>query len=68
MRLRLYLDEDAMDSDVVRALRSRDVELVTAFEAGMVGQIDEVHLKYATSQGLALYSFNITDYAVLHAD
>jgi hypothetical protein len=68
MKLRLYLDEDAMDGDLVRALRSQGVELITAFEADMVGQIDEIHLRYATSEGLALYSFNITDYAVLNAN
>ena len=68
MTLRLYLDEDVMRGSLERALRSRGIEFVTAFEAGMVGQIDELHLRYAASEGMALYSFNITDYAVLHAN
>jgi hypothetical protein len=32
MRIRLYFDEDAMDSDLVRALRVRGLEVITAFE------------------------------------
>ncbi len=68
MRLRLYLDEDIMRGSLVQALRSQGIELVTALEADMVKEVDEAHLRYATSQGLALYSFNIKDYAVLHAD
>jgi hypothetical protein len=68
MKLRLYLDEDAMDNDLVKALRSQGIELVTAFEADMVKEPDEAHLRYATSEGLALYSFNIKDYVVLHSN
>ncbi len=68
MRLRLYLDEDIMRGSLVQALRSQGVELVIALEANMVKQRDEAHLKYAASEGLALYSFNIKDYAVLHTN
>ena len=34
MQIRLYLDEDAMDGDVVEALRTRGVNVLTAEEAG----------------------------------
>ena len=35
-RLRLYLDEDAMDGDLVRSLRSRGIDVVTAADAGLL--------------------------------
>jgi hypothetical protein len=34
MQVRLYLDEDAMDSDLVRALRVRGVDVATALDKG----------------------------------
>lgn len=65
MKVRLYLDEDAMGNRLVRALRANGLDLVTAFEAGMSEQPDEDHLKHATSQDRALFSYNIYDYATL---
>lgn len=35
MQIRLYLDEDAMDSDLVRALRLRGVDVTTALDVGL---------------------------------
>jgi hypothetical protein len=66
MKVCLYLDEDAMGNPLVKALRSRGVELVTALEVGMIEREDEEHLKYAASEGLTLYSFNRGDYVDLH--
>lgn len=66
MRIRLYLDEDALDGDVVRALRRRGVDVVTADEAGMRHRADAEHLSYAAAQGRALYSFNTGHYHALH--
>ena len=34
--LRLYMDEDSMDHDLVRALRARGVDVTTALDEGMV--------------------------------
>ena len=36
MKIRLYCDEDAMDSDLVHALRMHRVEVMTALEAGLI--------------------------------
>ena len=47
-RLRLYVDEDAMDGDVVRGLRSRGIDIVAAADAGMIRRQDEDHLRLAT--------------------
>jgi hypothetical protein len=66
MRIRLYIDEDAMGKGLVRAFRSHNIEVITAYEAGMAGGSDEAHLKYATANGLALYSYNRGDFMDLH--
>ena len=66
MTLRLYLDEDSMDQDLVRALRARGVDIVTALEAGMIERADEDHLNWATSQDRVVYSFNVGDFYHLH--
>ena len=66
-RIRLYLDEDAMDHGLVIALRSRRVDVLTASDCGMVNRIDEDHLEYASRNGLVLYSYNIGDYSSIHA-
>lgn len=66
MKNRLYLDEDAMDNDLVDALRDRGLNMLTAREAGFVNQPDDKHLSFATKQGRALYSFNARDYYPLH--
>jgi hypothetical protein len=62
----LYIDEDAMDGDVVRGLRSRGIDVVTAADAGMIRRQDEDHLHLATSHGRVLYSFNVGDFHEIH--
>ena len=57
-----------MDGDLVRGLRSRGIDLVTAAEAGMIRRKDEEHLGLATIQGRALYSFNVGDYHEIHTE
>ncbi len=51
---------------LVRALRARGVDVLTALEAGKVGCSDEEQLAYATKEGRVLFSFNIRDYYRLH--
>jgi hypothetical protein len=68
MQVRLYLDEDAMDSDLVRALRLRDVDVTTALEAGLTNSPDAVHLRSAAEDGRVLFSFNVGDFMVLHKE
>jgi hypothetical protein len=67
-RLRLYVDEDAMDGDLVRGLRSRGIDVVTAAGASMIRRKDEEHLSLATVQGRVLYSFNVSDYHEIHTE
>ncbi len=66
MRIRLYIDEDAMSRDLVKALRTQGIDVVSVLDAGMEGQEDERHLEYASAQGLVLYSFNGKDFQPLH--
>lgn len=66
MTIRLYVDEDAMDYDLVQAPRTRGVDVVTALEVGMIEQEDEENLDYATAQGRVLYSFNVGDFYRMH--
>jgi len=66
MRIRLYMDEVALSIALIKAFRSHGIEVVTASDANMAGAEDEQHIKYATSQDLALYSYNIKDYTALH--
>lgn len=49
--VRLYLDEDTINRARIKALRSRNVDLLTAKEADLIQVPDERHLEYATSLG-----------------
>ena len=67
-KIRLYLDEDSMSRALVRALRARGVDVVTALQADMIERSDAHHLDYATQQGRALFSFNVSDFYQIHSD
>ena len=64
----LYLDEDSMDHDLVRALRARGLDVTTALLENMIDQDDAAHLDYATKCNRVLFSFNRGDYFQLHAE
>src|SRR5207249_10807957 len=66
MKIRLYLDEDAMDGNLVWALRIRGLDVVTALDSGLIHAPDAKHLEYASLDGRTLYSFNVGDYMALH--
>jgi hypothetical protein len=57
-----------MDGDLLRGLRSRGIDVVTAADAGMIRRKDVEHLSLATLQGRALYSFNVRDYHEIHTE
>lgn len=65
--IRLYLDEDAQRTSLVRALRARRVDVLTANEAGKVGISDAEQLAFAVSQNRTVFTFNRGDFAKLHA-
>ena len=47
----LYLDEDTINRALIRALRSRNVDILTARETDLIQVGDERHLAHATSLG-----------------
>lgn len=47
---------------LVRALRARGVDVLTAWDAGRIERSDQEHLEYAAAQGRVLYSFNVGDF------
>jgi len=67
MKIRFYFDEDAMDGNLLHALRIRGVNVTSALEQRMIRRSDTDHLEFATSQGCVLYSFNIGDFQQLHS-
>ena len=66
--IEIYIDEDAMDSDLVAVLRSRGVTVITALDAGLVGRSDDEQLAFATDHGCVLYTFNVSDFYRLHTE
>jgi hypothetical protein len=66
-RIRLYLDEDAMENALAIALRARRMDVLTAAECGMANRSDEEHLDYASRKGLVLYSYNMRHYSSIHS-
>ena len=55
--VRIYIDEDSMSHAFTRALRSRNVEVITALEAVI-----------ATKNDCVLYTFNVRDFFALHKE
>lgn len=64
----IYVDEDAVQGGLVEALRSRDVTVITAADAGLMKKSDDMHLAYATEHGCVLYTFNVSDFYRLHTE
>lgn len=56
-----------MDSNLMRALRARDVDVTTALDESMIERTDAEHLDFASRQGRVLFSFNRGDFLQLHS-
>ena len=56
-----------MNSDLVAALRSRSVVVVTALDADLIEKTDDEQLAFATECGCVVYTFNVSDFYALHA-
>lgn len=67
-KIRLYLDEDSMDSDLLAALRLRNVDVLSTGEAQMLSRSDEEQLRWALENQRVIYSFNIRDFYRIHTD
>ena len=67
-QIRLYLDEDTMDSDFLTALRLRNVDVLSTGEAQMLSRSDEEQLRWALENQRVIYSFNIRDFYRMHTN
>ncbi len=68
MTIRLYFDEDSMRHALVESLRKRGMDVLTPLDVGSTEQTDEEQLEFATTQGRAIYSFNVGDFCRIHAE
>ncbi len=62
----LYLDENAQDGILVALLRRDEVDCLTSNDAGNGGLSDEDQLKFASSTGRAILTFDKGDFQRLH--
>lgn len=62
---RFYTDEHVPRA-VVEGLRRRSIDVLSTYEAGMLGASDEAHLALATSQGRIILTQD-ADFLRLHA-
>ena len=67
-RIKLYLDEDAQRTDLIQALRPRQIDVVTVSEVHLLGQSDDAQLRYAAEQGRVIFTFNRGDFFHLHTE
>lgn len=66
--IRLYLDKDTISRALIRALRARGIDVLTAQEAGKISATDREHLAFAAEEGRAIFTFNTRDFVVLHTE
>jgi Domain of unknown function (DUF5615) len=65
-KILLYIDEDSMDTDFVQALLTRNVDVLTVADVGMLHKSDEEQLDWATENSRVVFSFNTRDFYHLH--
>lgn len=66
--VRLFVDEDAGEHAVMDGLRARGIDVLTTIEANRCGAEDSDQLTFATQYGRTIYTFNVGDFARLHAE
>jgi hypothetical protein len=66
--VKFYFDEDSAQHRLIAALRSRAIDVVSSFDAGMNARDDESHLILAAAQDRVLVSANTRDFASLHRE
>ncbi len=66
--IRLYLDEDAAQHDLIAALRLRNVDVTSAQEQGLVEVPDLAQLEWCCAKARVLYTFNVRHFYALHSE
>ena len=65
--MKLYLDEN-ISPLVADKLRARDLDVVSAYEAGNTELDDRAQLRYATREGRAIVTCDVADFVELAAE
>lgn len=68
MKIRLYIDEDAMSRSLVNGLQIRGADVTTVVEQGREGLEDAQQLEFSTLHGRVLYTSNTRDFYQLHRE
>ncbi len=68
MTIRLYFDEDSSDTDLLKALRLRGIDVLGAPECGMLAASDAEQIRWATGHQRVLVSSNRSDFYRIHSD
>lgn len=66
--IKLYLDEDSQSRALIQALSSRNVNVIAANEAGMMGKLDHEHLQWSDVHDRVMYTFNVRDFYRIHSE
>ncbi len=64
--MRLYVDDDSVDPQLVRLLRRDRHEVQAPADVGLTGQRDQVHLAHAIRDQRAILTRNAVDFEALH--
>ena len=65
--IKLYLDEDSTSRSLILGLESRNIDVLSAFQAKTLGYSDKEQLIFAREQNRVIYSANIKDFYNLHS-
>lgn len=68
MSLRLLIDEDSQDKRLVQLLRETGHDVITANEAGLMSQPDQIVFRYAINDNRVLLTLNCRDFEALHEE
>lgn len=66
MGFSLYFDEDTSSARLIHALRTREIDVVTAAEVALDAHSDEEQLLWAKDAGRVIYTFNAKHFCHLH--
>ena len=66
MSLKLLIDEDSQALSLIKTLRKANHDVVTANEANLMGQPDDIVLEYATQNNRIVLTRICRDFEALH--
>ena len=64
--MRLYIDDDSVDSGLIRLLRRDGHDVQIPADVGLAGSSDQVHLAHAIRDRRAILTKNYRDFEALH--